>query len=61
MLTFGDFNVSGEIVAAIVVLISWIASSIAAIIIKEEKVFEYPTAFSIFVGIGYLMLKLFSL
>jgi len=61
MLTFGDFNVSGEIVAAIVVLISWIASAIAAIIIKEEKIFEYPTVFSMFVGIGYLMLKLFSL
>jgi len=61
MLTFGDFNVSGEIVAAIVVLISWIASSIAAIIIKEGKIFEYPTVFSMFVGIGYLMLKLFSM
>lgn len=57
MLQIGDWNVSGEIVAAIVVAISWICAAISTAVTKDDDAFGVALVFSILVGIGYLLLK----
>lgn len=54
MLTIGDFNISGEIVLAIVLAVAWISSAIAAIVTKNGECLGAPLIFSILAGIGYM-------
>lgn len=57
MLQIGDWNVSGEIVLAIMIAISWIACGIVAIATKDSEAFGAAFLFSLLCGFGYLILK----
>lgn len=57
MLQIGDFQVSGEIVLAILIAISWLSGAIVAIATRDTEAFGAAFIFSILCGIGYLIWK----